>query len=123
MTWGIEFAEAAERDLELILDHLIQSYQDFGDDPATAFERAVGRLAAIQTDAEGISLAPFQGTLRPDVMEGLRYVRHDRAVFWFVPDEGRQVVQVLAVFFGGQDHIRHMLVRLLGAQGRSGRSA
>ena len=37
----------------------------------------------------------------------------DKAVFWFVLDEGQKIVRVLAVFFGAQDHIRHMLVRLL----------
>ena len=114
MVWTVEFATAAERDLTLIFDHQIDSYRDFGDDPRTAFERAVGRLSAIQTAAQGLAAVPFQGTLRPDLLDGVRFVRHDRAVFWFLPDADREVVQVLAVFFGGQDHIRHMLVRLLG---------
>ena len=35
---------------------------------------------------------------------------------WFVLDEGQKIVRVLAVFFGAQDHIRHMLVRLLDDQ-------
>lgn len=37
----------------------------------------------------------------------------DRAIFWFDLDEAERVVRILAVFFGGQDHIRHMLRRLL----------
>ena len=36
-----------------------------------------------------------------------------RAIYWFDVDEGRRTVRVLAVFFGGQDHIRRMLIRLL----------
>jgi hypothetical protein len=34
-------------------------------------------------------------------------------VFWFIPDSDRETVQILAVFFGAQDHITHMLKRLL----------
>ena len=34
-------------------------------------------------------------------------------MFWFDVDDGREVVRVLAVFFGGEDHVRHMLARLL----------
>ncbi len=43
-----------------------------------------------------------QGTLRPE-----------RAIFYFDADDDRRMVRVLAVFFGGQDHRRGMLTRLL----------
>ena len=33
--------------------------------------------------------------------------------YWFDVVEARRTVRVLAVFFGGQDHLRHMLRRLL----------
>ena len=91
-----------------------QVYQDFGDDPDSAIERAERRLQGFLSTALGLAKTPFQGTLRPDILEGLRFVRHDKAVFWFVANEDRYVVQMLAIFFGGQDHIRHMLTRLLG---------
>ena len=32
---------------------------------------------------------------------------------WFDVDDDRQTVRVLAVFVGRQDHVRHMLARLL----------
>ncbi len=112
--WTVELAAAAEQDFGLIFDHLYQTYRDFGDDPDVAFDRAERRLQSIQASALGLAKIPFQGTLRPDIRKGLRFVRHDKAVFWFVADEARQTIQVLAIFFGGQDHIRHMLTRLLG---------
>lgn len=111
--WTVEFAAAAERDFELIFDHLVNSYQELGDVFDTAFERAERRIASIQSSASDLAKVPFQGTLRPDVLPGLRFVRHDKAVFWFIAQEDRKTVQILAVFFGSQDHIRHMLTRLL----------
>ena len=111
--WSLEFSVDAERDFELIFDHLVESYLEFGDDNDVALERAVQRIRDIQISANKLALLPKQGTLRPDILEGLRFVRIEKAVFWFVLDEGQKTVRVLAVFFGGQDHIRHMLVRLL----------
>ncbi|MYF88828.1 MAG: type II toxin-antitoxin system RelE/ParE family toxin [Boseongicola sp. SB0676_bin_33] len=66
---------------------------------------------------------PFQGTLEPQIMEGLRYATKGRAVFYFLVDEGHREVQVLGISFGGQDHRKHMLERFKDlAQGRSGGS-
>ena len=114
--WSLEFSADAERDFELIFDHLVKSYLEFGEDIDVAFERAVERIRGIRISANKLALAPKQGTLRPDILESLRFVRLDKAVFWFVLDEGQKIVRVLAVFFGAQDHIRHMLVRLLDDQ-------
>ncbi len=55
---------------------------------------------------------PFQGTLEPSIMEGLCYVAKGRAVFYFLIDERHREVRVLSIFFGGQDHRRHMLERI-----------
>ena len=114
MAWTIEFSEDAERDFELIFDHLFESYVGFGAAPADAFELAAARLEEIRAACEGIAKAPRQGTLREGIAPGLRNVTIDRAIFWFDLDEARQTVRILAVFCGGQDHIRHMLARLLG---------
>jgi len=111
--WTVEFAAAAEQDFELIFDHLLQTYQDFGDDLDVAFDRARQRILSIQSSAHDLARGPFQGTQRPDILDGLRFVRINKAVFWFVVNEERKIVQVLAVFFGGQDHIQHMLMRML----------
>jgi plasmid stabilization system protein ParE len=56
---------------------------------------------------------PHQGTLRPELLPGLRSVTKQRAIFYFIVDEPKRQVRVLAVFFGGQDHQRQMLRRLL----------
>ena len=114
--WSLEFSAEVERDFELIFDHLITSYLEFGDNSDVAFERAVERIRGIQILANSLALTPKQGTLRPDILEGLRFVRLEKVVFWFVLEERQQVVRVLAVFFGAQDHIRHMLTRLLTDQ-------
>jgi len=111
--WSLEFSAEAERDFELIFDHLVASYLDFGDDIDVALERAAERIRGIRVSADKLALLPKQGTLRSDILEGLRFVRLERAVFWFVLDDGRNAVRILAVFFGAQDHIRHMLSRLL----------
>lgn len=112
--WTVEFAAAAERDFELIFDHLFRSYQDFGDDPDVALDRAERRVLSTQSSAYELARTPHQGTLRPDILGGLRFVRRGQAVYWFVAHEDRKMVQVLAIFYGAQDHIRHMLTRLLG---------
>ena len=66
------------------------------------------------TAMEGLGRAPFQGTLRQDLMPGLRQVTKDQAIFYFTTDEPAHRLTVLAIFFGGQDHRRHMLIRLSG---------
>lgn len=111
--WLVKFAAVAESDFALIYDHLLELYQDFGDDFDIAFDHADQRIRAIQSTAQDLANVPFQGTLRSDVLEGLRFVRHNKAVFWFVLNERRKTIQVLAIFFGKQNHIHHMLTRLL----------
>lgn len=43
---------------------------------------------------------------------GLRCVTKERAIFYFKVDDEAKVVQILAIFFSGQDHQRHILKRL-----------
>ncbi len=110
--WSLEFAADAERDFELIFDHLVESYLELGEARDVAIDHTIERIRGIQVSANKLALVPKQGTLRPDILEGLRFVRLEKAVFWFVLDEDQKTVRVLAVFFGAQDHIRHMLTRL-----------
>ncbi|PZQ50093.1 MAG: plasmid stabilization protein [Rhodovulum sulfidophilum] len=112
--WSIEYAEAAERDFELIFDHLFAAYVDLGEEPRVALDRAADRILGIRGAIGRLAGTPFIGTSRPDIRPGLRFLRRDGAAVWFIPDAERTVVTVLAIFFGGQDHIRHMLVRGLG---------
>ncbi|MGH6952292.1 MAG: type II toxin-antitoxin system RelE/ParE family toxin [Vitreimonas sp.] len=85
----------------------------FGDSFAEAKARVAARMRRIDEAMGALSKAPYQGTLRPKLMEGLRHVTKDRAVFYFTVDDEARVVRVLAVFFGGQDHQSIMLRRLL----------
>ena len=113
MAFRLEFSVEAERDFGLIFDHLLQSYLGFGESPESAFDHAEARIQEIRVAAERILSAPHRGERHDDLLPGLRHLAIGRAVYWFDVDDERQAVRVLAVFFGGQDHVRHMLVRLL----------
>lgn len=80
--WSLESAADAERDFELTFDHLVESYLEFGEDRDVAFERAVERIRGIQVSANKPTVAPKQGTLRLDILVGLRFVRLEKTVFW-----------------------------------------
>ena len=56
--WTVEFAVEAERDLDLIFDHLLETCQAFGDDFGTSFDRAERRLREIghRPEADGAVL-------------------------------------------------------------------
>lgn len=111
--WTVVFAADATNDLLLIAHHLAQAYCSFGEPPAEAKRHAQVRIEAIITAAERLATAPFRGDFRDDLLPGLRHLALDRAVYWFRPRPEQRDIQVLAVFFGGQDHRRRMLVRLL----------
>ena len=114
MTFLIEFSADAEHDFELIFDHLFESYGSFGESVEEALDHAARRIDGIRQSAKIIVVAPHRGTLHEDVLPGLWHIAIDRAIYWFqVHEEAEQKVRVLAIFFGGQDHIRHMLARLL----------
>lgn len=112
MAYKILRSPAIKRDLDLVFDHLQQSYVTLGDDVLEAFERADHRIEDIKTEMNALALAPYQGTLDSDIRPGLRHVTKGRAIFYFFVDEATKTVHVLAVFFGGQDHQKHMLARL-----------
>lgn len=114
MQFAIEFSAEAERDFELIFDHLFESYLGFGESVDEAFDHCMRRVLDIRKAADRLASFPIRGTSRDDILPGVRYLSIDRAIYWFDVDEPAGKVRILAVFFGGQDHIRHMLVRLLG---------
>ena len=114
MPYRIEFAEASERDLELIFDHLFESYLSFGESTDQALDHAGQRIKGIRASAERLALFPERGASRDDILPGLRFMVMDRAIYWYTVDERARKIRVLAIFFGGQDHIRRMLIRLLG---------
>ncbi len=113
MACRLEFPVEAERDFGLIFDHLLQSYLGFGESLEGAFDRAEARIFEIRAAAARILTAPHRGERHDDILPGLRHLSIGRAIYWFEIDEPRATIRVLAVFFGGQDHVRHMMVRLL----------
>jgi toxin ParE1/3/4 len=113
MAYHLELSASAERDLTLIFEHLFASYRTFGETPGEALSHAAARVRTIRNSADRLLTAPHRGTRHDEMLSGLRHLTIDRAIFWFEIDETRQVVRVLAIFFGGQDHIRRMLLRLL----------
>ena len=113
MDFRLEFSAEAERDFGLIFDHLFDSYLGFGESVEAAFDNAEARVLDIRAAANRILTAPHRGESHDDILPGLRHLTIDRAIYWFDIDEARRTIRVLAVFFGGQDHVRHMLTRLL----------
>jgi plasmid stabilization system protein ParE len=112
MRFAIEFSADAERDFGLIFDHLFESYVAFGEGTEEALDHAARRVMDIVADR--LASFPLRGTARDDISPGIRFLAIARAIYWFEVDQTARKVRILAVFFGGQDHIRHMLVRLLG---------
>lgn len=112
MAYKVVRSLASDRDLSLIFDFLFETHRDLGESLDDAFSRASARIKAIEDDMEALGLAPFQGTLWPELLPGLRWVTKSRTIFYFQVDEGRATVRVLAVFFGSQDHRMKMLLRL-----------
>ncbi|NBE09282.1 type II toxin-antitoxin system RelE/ParE family toxin [Rhodobacter sp. CCP-1] len=63
--------------------------------------------------AAALTHAPYQGTRCPELGQNTRRVTKDRAIFYYDLIEDRQVIRLLAIFFGGQDHDARILARLL----------
>jgi plasmid stabilization system protein ParE len=114
-------SEDADRDLELIFEHLFEADAALGEASADALERAAARVSGIEDDMERLADAPQQGALCTELAQGLgpgrapdlRRVTKRGAVFYVVADPETGRIDVIAVFFGGQDHQRRMLARLL----------
>jgi plasmid stabilization system protein ParE len=113
MRFAIEFSVDAERDFDLIFDHLFESYVAFGESTWEALDHAARRIMDIRKAADRLADFPIRGTARDDVLPGIRFLAVARAIYWFEVDQTTSKVRILAVFFGGQDHVRHMLLRLL----------
>ena len=63
--------------------------------------------------ADRLGAAPYRSERQDDLLLGLRPLTIDRAIYWSDVNDEKQRVRILAVFFGGQNHVRHMLTRLL----------
>jgi toxin ParE1/3/4 len=112
MAYEIIRSLESDRDLRLIVRHLIDSYVNLGDALPDAIRRASDRAHSIEAEIDTIALAPHQGTLLPQLAPRLRSVTKNRAIFYFDVDDTAKRIRVLAIFFGGQDHRHHILKRL-----------
>jgi len=120
VSYKIVRTDSLDRDLDLIFDHLLDSYLSLNADDTDAFDRAAARIETIHASMERLATPPHQGTLRKELGEGVRQVTKERAIFYLTVHEEVQEVRVIAAFYGGQDHQRHMLRRLLGREVREG---
>ncbi|ACP22468.1 conserved hypothetical protein (plasmid) [Sinorhizobium fredii NGR234] len=111
--WTLEYSEDAERDFELIFDHLFDAYVELGDSPDEAVERSAERIHKLRVEIVRLVDTPYIGTLRPDIHPGIRFLRRDKAAIWFLPVEHSRTIIVAAIFYGAQDHIRNMLAHML----------
>jgi plasmid stabilization system protein ParE len=100
------------RDLDLIEDHLVQVYQDLGDDLESAIERAAVRINDALAYMRTFETHPHRGTEHPQIRAGIRTVTNRGFVFYFEIDEPASEVRILAAFFGGTDHRRRIPDRL-----------
>jgi toxin ParE1/3/4 len=112
MRYELQRGRRVGRDLDRIYDFLFESYVHFGDSAEDADARAAKRVEGIEAAMERLAARPRQGTRRDAMMIGLRSVTKERAIFYFNVDDDKRVVRVLAVFFGGQDHQRAMMMRM-----------
>jgi toxin ParE1/3/4 len=112
MGYKVELSEESEVDLDRIFDHLVEVHIHLGEPLEDAVDHAAHRLRKIRTDIFAVGRAPYQGTLSSGIAQGLRHVTKNRGIIYFDIDDVRQSVRVVAVFFGGQDHEKHILKRL-----------
>ena len=113
MAWRIEFSPQARTDLSLIFDHLYKIYSDMGAPSSEAYSNAASRIKGIEESARALESNPYRGTLREAFGPNVRNITIKKAIIWFQVNEDKETVRILAFFFGAQDHIRHMLRRLL----------
>ena len=104
----------ANRDLQVIFEHLIESHLGFGDSPAEALRLAAARMGKIHDATARLGKQPHLGTLEPALLPDIHHVTKDRAIFDFTVDDAAELFTVLAIFFGAQGHQRAMLKRIMG---------
>lgn len=114
MAYRIELSEAAGRDLETILDFLVESYTSLGDTAGEAVDRAAARLRRIEETIESLGDFPYRGTGDPHLLPGVRTLTREGAISYYEIGEDAHVIRVLAIFVAGQDHRRRMLLRAAG---------
>jgi len=116
MAFEVFRSAESNSDLDAILDHLLRAYQLRGHDFGEAIRDAGLRLDRILDDISALRNAPHQGTIwtGSETAYQIRWVTKGRAILYFRIDEGQRRIDILAIYFGGQDHKELMHQRLLG---------
>ncbi|HBK06143.1 MAG TPA: KluB [Acetobacteraceae bacterium] len=109
--YRVSRAADVTRDLDLIEEHLVQAYQEFGDDLENAMERAAARIEDALPYMRTFAAHPHRGTEHPKIRPGIRTATKKSFIFYFEIDEPSFEVRILAAFFGGADHRRQILDR------------
>lgn len=112
MVYEVLLSGEAVRDLDRLADYLTTTYLRFGDVLIDAYRRTSDRILKIKSNIRTLHRHPHRGTRVDHLRPGLRHLTQDRAIIYFDLDDSTRRVTVLAVFFTGQDHERHMLERL-----------
>ncbi len=89
------------RDIARIRKHLIRSYAEFGDQKATAMERANARFRQAFEYMLTFAAHPHRGTVHPELRDRVRHVTEQQVVYSFEVNESLAEVRILSVFFGG----------------------
>ncbi len=100
------------RDFARIRKHLIRSYREFGDPKAIATERANVRIGQAFDYMLTFATHPHRGTVHPEIRGRVRHVTAHQFVYYFVVDDDLAEVKILAVFFGGEDHLEQIAEHL-----------
>jgi len=99
-------------DLDLIEEHLVNTYEDFGDNPESAVERAAVRIDDALLYMRTFVTHPHQGTEHAKIRPGIRTVTNKNFICYFEVDDLSSEVRILAIFFGGIDHRQQIMDRL-----------
>ncbi len=99
-------------DLDLIEEHLVKNYHEFGEDLENAVERAAARIDDALVHMRTFVTHPDRGTEHAEIRPGIRTVTNKNFIFYFEVDDLSSEVMILAIFFGGVDHRQQIMDRL-----------
>ncbi len=110
--YKVRRAADVTRDLDLIEEHLVKSYQEFGEDFENAVERAAVRIDDALSYMRSFVTHPHRGTEHAKIRPGIRTVTEKNFILYFEVDDLLSEVSILAIFFGGIDHRQQIMDRL-----------
>ncbi len=110
--YRVRRAAGVTGDLDLIEDHLVTAYQEFGEDLQTAVARAAARIDGALAYMRTLVTHPHRGMEHARIRPGIRTVTSRNFITYFEVDDPALEVRILAIFFGGVDHRQQIMDRL-----------